>query len=285
MVELVWTRETEGAALDSPERRAALDARLRAQLARIADPGLRAHWEREIRSRRAALFAPPPRPERASRAPGRARAAAALLAPAPATRVSLLGRPASGQPPEARIRESAILMGCLNHPAVALAVEDRLERLSFRCRDLEEIRDALLSALAGCLDQPDPAAAVAAAVSLRLGRNPLPDLAALGQLRANPHLGPAADPEQAVRAIEEELTRHAALAGMAAEVRDAEVELAGEADEGLTWRLRAAAEASESAVSRALAAGGEAEAEAEAALSAGLQALIDREIWKKPRKR
>ena len=43
IVELLWERETEGQVLDSPERRAALDARLRAHLARIADAGLRAH--------------------------------------------------------------------------------------------------------------------------------------------------------------------------------------------------------------------------------------------------
>ena len=61
IVDLLWTRETEGQVLDSPERRAGLDARLRAHLARIADPSIRAHWEREIRARRAALFAPAPR--------------------------------------------------------------------------------------------------------------------------------------------------------------------------------------------------------------------------------
>ncbi len=64
VVDLLWARETEGQVLDSPERRAALDARLKAHLARIADASLRGHWEREIRARRAALFAPPPRAER-----------------------------------------------------------------------------------------------------------------------------------------------------------------------------------------------------------------------------
>ncbi|HVG81782.1 MAG TPA: DNA primase, partial [Methylomirabilota bacterium] len=54
IVALLWERETAGQVLDSPERRAALDARLRAHLARIADAGLRGHWEAEIRSRRAA---------------------------------------------------------------------------------------------------------------------------------------------------------------------------------------------------------------------------------------
>ena len=148
MVELVWRRETEKQVLDSPERRASLEQRLGAHLARIAHPGLRNHWKEEFRRRRDVLFAPPPappsRPGRAATGrgamarrggPSPARAAALLASPAPATRASLLGRPAGGLPAEARIRESAILMGCLSHPEIALAVEDRLERLAFSCPD------------------------------------------------------------------------------------------------------------------------------------------------------
>ena len=72
IVDLLWTRETEGAVLDSPERRAALDARLRAHLARIADPSLRGHWEREN-----------PHPPRRAVRPGTAcRRVAAALPPA-----------------------------------------------------------------------------------------------------------------------------------------------------------------------------------------------------------
>jgi DNA primase len=117
----------------------------------------------------------------------------------------------------------------------------------------------------------------------------MPELTAPGQVRANPHLRDGADPVQARRAIEEELTRHAAAAGWLAEVRDAERELAGTggglADEALTWRLREAAEASHRADSRPTADSAAVEAEAEAELSQRLQALVEGEIWKKPRKR
>jgi DNA primase len=249
IVDLLWSRETEGAVLDSPERRAALDARLRAHLARIADPSLRGHWEREIRARRAALFAPPPRPPQ-GRAPGRPRPAAPRaavpLAASPPVRSSVLAR-VDGS--EARIRESAILYGCLNHPAEALRLEGRLERQAFRCRDLAEIRDALLSALAEPLDD---AVRVAAAVAARLGRDPLAELAAPGQVRANPHLGPKATPEMAARALDEALERYAALTGRADEVRDALAELADEADETITERVRVAAETEQAADHRPL---------------------------------
>ena len=140
MVDLLWRRETEGAVLDSPERRAALDARLRAHLARIADPALRAHWQAEIRARRAALFAPAPRPRRdrpdprplRPRPPAAGRPAARRLHPGSgAARPSQLARGADDPRVEARIRESAILAACLHHPAVALAFEAAWRRSPF----------------------------------------------------------------------------------------------------------------------------------------------------------
>lgn len=262
VIDLVWTRETEGQILDSPERRAALDARLRGHVGRIADPTLKAHWEAEIRSRRAALFAPaararaerPFQPAARSGMRGRAgRSGGAFAPPAmalPATRSSLLAQGA-GLLAEERIRESAILAGCLNHPDVALRFESRLERLSCRCRDLEEIRTALLSAIADAPDIGDRAA-VTAAVRARLNRDPAAELA-LGQIRANPHLAPTAAPDQAVRAIEEELDRHAALAGRAAEILEATADFESDADDGLTRRVRAAAEAEHATYTRPLA--------------------------------
>ena len=249
IVDLVWTRETEGQVLDSPERRAGLDARLRAHLARIADPLIRAHWEREIRDRRAALFAPAPRVARRDGPRPRRALAPQAVAPSASAKASLLARQPDGALAEARIRESAILAGCLTHPPVAHAFEDRLERLAFRCRDLAEIRDALLSALDGPLDTSP---AVLARVAARLGRDPMPELTALGQVRANPHLGAAADAAMAARAVEEELTRHAALTGRAAEIREAAADLEGHPDEAITLRVRAAAEAEQIANSRPL---------------------------------
>ncbi len=258
IVDLLWTRETEGQVLDSPERRAALDTRLRAHLARIADAPLRAHWQAEIRARRAALFAPPPRPPRAAftrdagngrRRPG-ARFPAAPAVPSAAVRASLLVR-ATTPGVEAQIREGAILAGCLNHPEVAQALEHRLESLACVAPRHAEIRDALLSALAQSLDEPQQ---VAARVAGRLGYDPLAELAP-DHVRANRHLGPAASAESARRAIEEELTRHAALAGRAAEISEAAADLAEapESADALVVRVRRAAEAAEDANTRPLA--------------------------------
>jgi DNA primase len=239
IVALLWDRETTGQVLDSPERRAALDARLRAHLAKIADPSLRAHWERDIRDRRAGLFgrtreARPSWPRQRAR-PGLADPR--FLPPTPGAKGSLLVRGEGGLA-EARVRESAILAGCLNHPDIAASLEDRLERLAFHCPDLGAVRDALIAALAGT-DGPD---GLPGRVAARLGHDPLPALAACGPVRANRHLRAEADPALAARAIDEELTRHAAMAGRAAEIREAMTDLA-EGDDRLTLRMRSAGEA------------------------------------------
>ncbi|TPE52215.1 DNA primase [Amaricoccus solimangrovi] len=259
LLDLLWSRETEGAVLDSPERRAALDARLRAHLGRIADPGLRAHYEAEIRTRRAELFAPRRDGAAAGRRTGGTRKAAPPRrgrapagGPVASTRASLLAR-GEAAIAEARVRESAILYGCLNHPEIALAQEERLGRADFHCADLAEIRDALLSALLSILNGESRAESVATLVARRLGRDVLADLDCLGQVRANPHLRADADPEKAALAVEEELIRQAALTGWLAETRDAAAGLSRDTVDWIGPRLRRAAEAAHEAGIRPLA--------------------------------
>jgi len=119
-------------------------------------------------------------------------------------------------------------------------------------------------------------------VAARLGRDPAPDLA-LPQVRANRHLGPAADPDNARRAIEEELTRHAALTGRAAENREA-AELADDPDDAVTMRVRAAAEAEQSANTRPLEDDHSAD-ESERIEFAGIIQAAEASRSRKPRKR
>jgi DNA primase len=251
IVDLLWTRETDGAVLDSPERRAALDARLRAHLAKIVDPTLRAHWEAEIRARRAALFAPPPRsrPERPAPRPraGAPRQAAGIQGQG-AARPSQLARSAGDPRVEARLREGAILAACLHHPAIALEFEARLEDLAPTSPRTGEILRALLTALARSPDEPHAATARVAAA---LGRDPFADLSP-EILRAYRHLGPSGTPDMVRRALEEELTRHAALTARAAEIREASAEIGRNPDDALAIRVRAAAEAEHAANTRPL---------------------------------
>lgn len=304
VVELLWRRESEGQSLDSPERRAALEARLKAHLDRFTDDRLRAHTAIAFRERLDRFFATARRPQssasrgRRNAFPGRGRAPAPIAASA-AAKASLLARAPDGAAAEARIRESAILFGLLNHPELVPTFEDQLDRMSFLCPDLAEIRDALLFCSAGLLTESTgaspPAAAEGAAlppsrteftdrIARRIGRDPISDLAGLGQLRANPHLRAGADPARAAVAIEEEMVRHAAWMDKKIELREAMETIAHDrdADEGLTWRLREVAEAQHRA-SRASFADDMPEAASTADLSRQLQELIDRQVWKRPR--
>ena len=51
LVEMLWRREIEGQALETPERRAALEHRLRDLAAQIRDPSLRRHYEKDLEQR------------------------------------------------------------------------------------------------------------------------------------------------------------------------------------------------------------------------------------------
>jgi hypothetical protein len=93
---------------------------------------------------------------------------------------------------------------------------------------------------------PDEPGTVAARVAAALGRDPFLDLSP-EILRAYRHLGPSGAPESVRRALDEELTRHAALAARAAEIREAAAEMAEHPDESLTVRVRTAAEAEHAA--------------------------------------
>jgi DNA primase len=290
MIDLIWDAETEGQRLDSPERRAALDDRLRKQLARITDEGLRAHYGNEIRARRNSLFATAPDPVKPHRArpfdpAGRPRRRfdgtrgwprSTATAPTPQTLASLLGGAPSGALAESRIRECAILAGCIAHPELAAEFEPRLEKMVFTCDDLGKIRDALLSCLHEGLSDAHPTDSFGTAIGRRIGRDPLIEILAPGQVRVNRHLSKEASPEQARRAIDEELTRHAAVFGRLVEISDAEREIVEATDDGLAWRLMQAARASFEADTRPLVEQAGTTAQEETLLSLELDEMIQR---------
>jgi DNA primase len=71
LVDVVWAREIETMPVDTPERRAAFERRLREVLGQIRDDSIRRHYQDEMRERLGQLFQrSQPAPRRASRAPG-----------------------------------------------------------------------------------------------------------------------------------------------------------------------------------------------------------------------
>ncbi len=270
LVDLLWQRETEGKVFDSPDRKAMLDASLKAALAKIEHPDIRNHYNAAIRDKRRALFS--------SQRPGKKFTPWRKNAPAlanPETKASLLARAGNGIEAEARIRESAILLGCLNHPEIAQMLEDRLEHLPFICADLHHIANAML----GELHRITTRDAMVDHIAHAINDDPIAKLTAIGQVRDNPHLRPDADPELARKAIEVDMARQQAILGVMNEVREAE-ELAQESpDEGLTWRLDQARIAEREADSGGITEEDNSEIEAEAQRK--LQAFIDQKIWEK----
>ena len=279
MVALLWRRETEGQVLDSPERKAALDKRLREVIRTIRDPSIRRHYAAEISRLRHEAFAPPPRTGPAGPGQrGRARGFERFRGqghPLAATRTSLLAR-AAGPGSEEYLREAMILAIAAAYPAIVPEFEAELVRTEMTGPDHSVLRDAILSRAADGVSgappaplDPEPQAALEKVLSL-------------AHVRIAPPLRRPGETVLARLALAEELAKLAARRGAAAEIEEAMDDLGGIADEGVTWRLARAAEARRQAETAKRPDDAEPGGD-RAALSAGLQRLIDSEVWVKRR--
>lgn len=250
MVELLWRRETEDQVFDSPERRSALDARLRAALSKIGDQNLRAHYGQAIKERRAQLFAPAAaqsgnqtsfkpaqgKGRRFGGVPSWVMQGGAM--PSAEVKSSALAR-AGGIEAEARGREATMLLTIINHPKLAESRIEALEDMEFVCRDLETIRRALISAVTNDDVTADPSEWLAE-IERSIGQPPLPVLMSTPLGREARFAAPDADEDVAEYGFLELLSRHRALVAFFREVREAEMEMAEDVGEELDRRLEAA---------------------------------------------
>ena len=271
LVKLLWQRETEGQVFDSPERRSALDKRLRAALNSITDGNLRAHYAEELRSLRAGFFQPK-RSATGPRGPRRGFTAPPATA-LPSTRSTLLATTDSADIAE-RMREEIILATLLAHPGLLPRFTADLERAEMRSAGHESLRHALLSlpdtaALPDSLPERD--------------RQEAQRILELGHIRIAPPVRRRDDPELAARCLQEEFAKLLARRGVALELREASEDMSAAADEGVTWRLREAAEQRNRAERSRLSDTTDLN-EDRAALSGALQRMIESEIWIKRKK-
>jgi DNA primase len=274
MVKLLWQRETEGRVFDSPERKAALDKVLRAQLKRIVDPSIRAHYGEDIKQLRWQLFGQRPkaaRPPAGPRAPF-VKGQRPVEGPVTPT-ASLKGSDlvaGDGQVAEV-LREAVILATLISHPALVVKFESDLERLDL----IEPAHDALRALILQHAAAPDFYDQIQKAAP-----------SGLEELLARPHVQSAPcvrnrdDRELATLCLAEEFAKLTAHRGARREIEDAVEDLEGLADEGLTWRLTQAAEARHRAdnPSREDAAD---LGEDRSAMMNHLQNLIDGQVWVK----
>ncbi|MEL6477222.1 MAG: DNA primase [Pseudomonadota bacterium] len=274
LIDMLWRREAEAEPLDTPERRAALDQRLKAALGKIADPGVRNHYAAELRQRRAALFRAPEAPRGAPRPgpgqavgrgwPGRGRAP---MGPVATTKSSPLAKSGQGDP--ARIREAAILLLAAANPDHAAPLETRLEEMPLLTPDYLPLRDRLLTALI----EPGQEEAL---------REITATLARVPQARAHPMARPVADGAKLRDVLADAIDRHTARIGFETEFAEAGRDLSEDAGEDATWRMRQAGQQMQMVDQRAL--------EADPAVSAktetsGIQDMLDKEVYRKKKTR
>ncbi|MFL4970615.1 MAG: DNA primase [Xanthobacteraceae bacterium] len=177
LADMLWLRESESGGFDTPERRAALEARLSALCASIGDESVRKYYRQDLGERLRALFAPPVKPEPFNRGARR------LPARGPGGRAGERGRSSQPSPREAlramsaRLgvsplvrgfrsalppREALILLTVTNHPWLMERHAEELAELEFRHPDADRLRRAILDAAGhGSLDAETLAAALA----------------------------------------------------------------------------------------------------------------------------
>jgi DNA primase len=188
---MLWARETEGHQFDTPERRAALEARLNEVTATIGDDSVRKYYRQDFNAWLSAFFAPAQGPRREPRGPRQGQATwrrerewpprngftprSVSGKPAPYVVVSnqmassaLLRGPRSTVP----LREALILQAALNHPWLLHDHLEELASLEFRHAEAEKLKGALIDIAAHA------AAADAAAVRAELESRGLAEAAA-----------------------------------------------------------------------------------------------------------
>lgn len=240
LVDLLWMRETEGAVLDTPERRAGLDRRLREIAGQIGDETLRRYYAQELNDRLSRLFGRAPgAPARGREFMARRRAPFRPGAPetgpvriSPALANSPLFR---GVQPAIAPRDALILLILMNHPEVLLAQVEEVAGLEFASPDASSLRDALVRfAEGGGGEREDLARALAEAglggVASRL--EGMVAHAALWSVR------PEAAASDAAESLRQALVLHRRFFALNRELRAVEARLAANPSERDSARLR-----------------------------------------------
>lgn len=242
LVDMLWQREVEAGPLDTPERRAAFERRLKEPLGQIRDETTRKHYRREMDERLAQLFASsaPARPERGGRDGNfqRGRGGAGVgrggfrqvppwlagpLRASSALTQSRLVTKLRGED----VREAFILLALASHPDLILRCVDEIAELSLDGPAAERLRQALLDAVEDALDRETLANRLAQP-RVREAYNQLMAVTGPAERRK---LAQDADPESVFDSIHQALVLHHRARTLNSELRAAERALADEATE------------------------------------------------------
>lgn len=243
LVKVLWRRETEGTVFDTPERRAALDKRLREAVSKIPDPSLKRHYGEAIAEMRRALFRSmaPVEPGRgewsgggtkgwsgAGRGGRNGRGFAEAATPLARTRALAGGLDAD------RLRCGFILGMLCRHPSLIERFDDHLAALNPQ----DHAQAILAGHLLGATAQTPQALRDALAATGLL--ETLERLEQTGHLRITAALSEGWNEERAATCIQEEFNKHRAARRIDAQLREALQDL-GDAHDGpddvLAYRL------------------------------------------------
>jgi DNA primase len=238
LAEMIWNREVQGANFDTPESRAALEARLRQVTAAIVDEDVRRYYQQNMRERLNTFFRPPQRPGgsgnfsagRQGRGGGRPGTPGNAAPSGISDRLarSALVRGAQELP---ALRESVLALTVVNHPGLLFSDYDEIAIIEYENRDLQRLWSALLG--------------IAGSIGARLERDRLVEeleaagfdtlLRALEQQIRNSRLWTAtaeAAPEDAREGFLQALALHKRTRALLWQRRELERELAVATEEG-----------------------------------------------------
>jgi DNA primase len=253
---MLWARETEGHSFESPERRAALDARINEVTSGIADDSVRKYYRQDFNARLSQFFAPAqaprgnfqrgqgqnwrdrPRGEWQPRngAPQRP-ATGGRNTPYVVVSQQLASSPVHrGHRTAVPKREALILQAALNYPWLLHDHLEELASLEFTHADAERLKGALID-IAAHSAVPD-----AATIKAELERRNLSDtmerIASAITTQSVWGARPDAAPEDVLVTWQQLVALHRQWHSLTKELKDAEQALGQDSSEGNYLRLR-----------------------------------------------
>ena len=250
LADMLWARETEGHTFDTPERRAALEARVNEVTASIVDDPVRRYYRQDFAARLANFFAPAQSPQRDARRgaewrerrDGDRRRPAAPRGPNRAMPYVVVSQQLSSSPVHrghrtaVPRREALILQAALNHPWLLHDHLEELASLEFRHADAERVKGALIDIAAHAV------ALDAEALKAELAARNLVDVAERIALSiTTPSVWgarPEAAPEDVLVTWSQLVALHRQWHSLIKELKDAEQALGQDASETNYLRLR-----------------------------------------------
>ncbi len=171
LAEMIWNRETGKGVFETPEKRAELEARVRSVTSSIRNESVRRHYEQDMRDRLYGFFQglqSNSNQNRNSRFTGKDQNR--FTQPYSGNSVSGKGRVGASpsllnssllKKGQARIplREAALLMGVINHPAILTRFFDEFLSLQFTANLASDLRQKIIDVFAQFATQNEPVTA------------------------------------------------------------------------------------------------------------------------------